>query len=935
MTAKSSIAYVYNHSKMFLTLRKRISVSILPCFFYVPLLAVSPLKPVSLACEYRTNPLGIDSPGPRLSWKFTASEKNQTQSAYEIIVSDSDAGAGNSEGNVWSSGKVKSSQNVNIAYEGKSLKSFTRYYWRVRVYDDKDEASVWSGDAWFETAMLDEKDWVAKWIGDGSRNPERDEEYFRNDRMPLFRKEFTAAKNISAARLYISGVGYYEAYVNGTKVSDHMLDPGWTTYKKQVLYAVHDVTALLRKGRNVAGIMLGNGWWNPLPIKLFGRWDLRNYQQTGRPCLKAELRITYSDQSAEVIPTDASWMTAPGPVVRNNVYLGEHYDARLEQDGWSMPGINKNIWRTAVEVSGPSGKLSAQMQPAIRITKVVTPLRITQPRPDTFLIDMGQNFAGVVRIKVKGPAGRKITLRYGEAVLQDGTLNYHTTVMTQIRKGGIKAVPGAPETAWQEDGYTLKGKGMEVWSPRFTFHGFRYVEVTGWPGRPALSDFEGLRLSADLQEAGTFSCSNDMFNKLNEVIRWTFLSNVFSVQSDCPGREKMGYGADMVVSANAFMYNFDMSNFYGKAVQDFANEQLTDGGITEIAPHTGIADRGYGGDSGPLGWQLGFPFLQDQLYEVYGDRRIIAKNYEGIRRQIDFLQSKAVDGLFHWDIGDHEALDPKAEAFSASSFYYHHALLAAKFAGILGKKEDSVKYARLSGTVKRAIVQKYLIPTTGRFDNGTQAAQIFALWYDLSPEKEKTMEVLMNEFARHKGHVSTGIFATKMMFDVLRENDRNDVAYSAASAEGFPGWMHMLDNGATTLWETWEYPEKYPSQNHPMFGSVSEWFFRSLLGINPAAPGFKKIVLKPQPAGDLTWAKGTYQSVHGEIASDWKINGGQLSWNISIPPNTTAVVYVPTTNPQTVNADGKPLQNFKHENGYAVTELGSGNYSFVSDYKKQ
>lgn len=899
------------------------------------LFAASPLQPGGLKCEYLSNPINIDTATPRFSWSFTSTERDQWQSAYEIIVGDDEAAIRSGSGNLWNSGKTQLGQSVNVSYQGKALQSVSRYYWRVRVYDGKGQASAWSQPAWFETAMLKDGDWQGRWISDGSKQPDRDEDYFKDDRMPLFRKEFTATKNITSARLYISGVGYYEAYLNGKKVSDHVLDPGWTTYRKQVLYVVHDVTSLLRKGQNAAGVMLGNGWWNPLPIKLFGRWDLRDYQQTGRPCFKAEIRITYSDQSVEVVPTDESWVTTPGPIVRNNVYLGEHYDARLEREGWNTVNAGKKGWNHAALVTGPSGRLSTQMQPPIRVTKVLRPVRITQPRPDTFILDMGQNFAGVIRLKVKGPAGKKITLRYGEDVFKDGTLNYHTSVMTQIRKGGIKAGPGAPETAWQEDGYTLKGKGVESWAPRFTFHGFRYVEVTGWPGTPQPSDFEGLRMNADLQEAGTFSCSNDIFNKLNDVIRWTFLSNVFSVQSDCPAREKMGYGADMVVSANAFMYNFDMANFYRKAVQDFANEQLPDGGITEIAPHTGIADRGYGGDSGPLGWQLGFPFLQEQLYDFYGDREVVEQNYNGIVRQMDFLQEKAVEGLFHWDIGDHEALDPKAEAFSASAFYYHHAQLAARFAGLLGREADSIKYARLSGGIKSAMVRKYLVPGTGRFDNGTQAAQIFALWYDLSPEKDKTMQVLMDEFARHGGHLSTGIFATKMMFDVLRENDRNDVAYSVADAEGFPGWRHMLDNGATTLWETWQYPEKYPSQNHPMFGSISEWFFRSLLGINPAAPGFKKIMLKPQPAAGLEWAKGSYRSVYGEIVSDWKMNGQHFSWTITIPPNTTAMVCIPSTEGKSVTINGKVVQDIRYENGYAVTALGSGTYSLVSDYKKQ
>lgn len=896
--------------------------------------AESPLKPVQLTCEYKINPLGIDTKTPRFSWQFTSPEKNQKQTAYEIVVTDKTGSDHSAGGIVWRSGKISSGQNINIPYKGEPLRSFTRYYWTVKAYDQDDEPSVVSEVAWFETAMLAGEDWTAWWISDGSTNPENDADYFEEDRMPLFRKEFPVAKKIATARLYISGLGYYETFINGEKVSDQVLDPGWTTYKKQVLYATHDITFMLKNGRNVAGISLGNGWWNPLPIKLFGRWDLRNYQETGRPCVKAEIRLTYSDGTSDVVPTDASWQTAPGPIVANNVYLGEHYDARLEQEGWPTLKVKTGNWKPAVIVPGPSGKLSSQMQPPVRVTRIIKPVRITEVRPDTFIVDMGQNFAGVPRIRVKGPAGKKVTLRYGEDIFEDGTLNYHTSVMTQIRKGGIPSGPGAPETLWQEDSYTLKGQGVETWSPRFTFHGFRFVEVTGWPGSPKLLDIEGLRMNADLPEAGTFSCSNEMFNKLNEVIRWTFLSNVFSVQSDCPAREKMGYGADMVVSANAFIYNYDMANFYRKAVQDFANEQLPDGGITEIAPHTGIADRGYGGDSGPLGWQLAFPFLQEQLYDFYGDRGVVEDHYEGITRQMDFLQSKAVGGLFHWDIGDHEALDPRAEAFSAACFYYHHAVLASKFAGILAKKSDSVKYARLSANIKSDIVRKYLVPGTGRFDNATQAAQIFALWYELTPEKEKTMQVLMEEFARHDGHLSTGIFSTKMMFDVMREQNLNDVAYSVANAKGFPGWRHMLDNGATTLWETWEYPEKYPSQNHPMFGSISEWFFRSLLGINPATAGFTTIQLKPQPAGDLTWAKGSYRSVMGEIVSDWKINDRKFVWTITIPPNTTAKVYVPATEGGTVTLDGTILSGMQFEQGYAITSLGSGSYVLESDYKQ-
>ncbi len=880
------------------------------------------IHPVGLTCGYLKDPLAINSAKPNLSWKLTGAGYNETQYAYEIIVGNSKKAISNKQGNCWSTGKIISDETLNITYAGQPLTSLTQYFWRVKVYD-KNGVSIWSDVAQFETAMLQQTDWKASWINDGGVNPADDADYYKDNRMPLLKKDFIADKKIIAARLYITGVGYYEAYLNGKKIGHHMLDPGFTTYEKQVQYVAYDVTGIVKKGANTAGIMLGSGWWDPLPFKFFGRWRLRDYQQTGRPCARAELHLKYSDGSSAKIITDQTWQWLPGPITHNNVYLGETYDARLEQK-WGSGN-----WQKVTLATGPEGVLTAQQQPPVKVTAVVIPVNITQQGRDTFIADMGKNFAGVARIKVQGRAGTKISLRYGEALWPDGSLNYMTTVATQIKKGGINGGPGAPATAWQQDDYILKGDGIEEWSPRFTFHGFRFVEIIGWPGKPTVNDIQGLIMNSSLTDDGSFACSNSMFNQLDTVIRRTFLSNVFSVQSDCPGREKMGYGGDMVATANAFMYNFNMATFYTKTVNDFANEQRAGGGITEIAPFTGIADRGYGDLSGPLGWQLAFPFLQKQLYDFYGDKQIIQNNYAAFKKQIAFLESKAVDHLFYWDISDHEALDTKPEALTASCFYYHHLLLAATFAGILQQHSDSTRFAALAATVKDAIIQKYLVKGTGRFDNATQSAQIFALWYAISPEKEKSIQVFMNELRRHNGHLATGIFSTKMMFDVLRENDLNDTAYNIVNQLTYPGWGYMLQQGATTLWETWQYPESGPSQNHPMFGSVAEWFYRSLLGINPGLPGFKKIIIKPQPAGDLTWAKGNYQSVRGNISSAWSKTGGRFELHVSIPVNTVAEIWVPAPRDANITENGKVLQQLSYSNGYFITNIGSGNYNFV------
>jgi alpha-L-rhamnosidase len=833
-------------------------------------------------------------------------------------------------GIIWISGKRNIAENNQIEYDGPPLRSFTRYYWQVRIYDEHGRPSAWSEPAWFETAMLNSSEWKADWIDDGKVNPQRDEDYYQPNRMPLFRKDFAIGKKIASARLYISGLGYYEASINGRRVGDHVLDPGFTKYRRTVLYTVYDILALLRAGGNTVALRLGSGWWDPLPMRIFGRYDLRRIQETGRPCVKALIRILYTDGSVALIGTDRSWKTAPGPVIRNNVYLGETYDARLEQKNWDRAGYDPAAWTEARVAKGPSGTMMPQLQPPIRITKEIAPVKITEAGKDTFIVDMGQNFAGVARIHVSGPAGTRINLRYGEDLFPDGRLNYMTTVATQIKKGGIKGGPGAPETAWQEDSYILKGKGMETWNPAFTFHGFRYVEISGWPGRPGPENISGLRMNADLPAAGEFSCSNELFNRLHRLIQWTFLSNVFSVQSDCPGREKMGYGADMVVSANAFQYNYDMSRFYAKSVHDFADEQQPDGAITEIAPYTGIADRGYGGDSGPLGWQLAFPYLQEQLYDFYGNKAIVRENAERLLRQMEFLQSKAVNNLFSVDIGDHETLDPKPEAFNASCFYYHHALIAAKLFGLAGDETQSQYYDSLERVIKAAIIKKFYHPETGAFDNGTESAQLFGLWYDLSPDKAKSLAVLKKAFEAKNWHLSTGIFSTRMLFDVLRRENLNEWAYRIANQRDFPGWGFMIESGATTLWETWAYPKTGPSQNHPMFGSVDEWFYRSLLGISALAPGFSKIEVKPQPAGDLWQASGSYRGMQGEIRSAWKKADGLFTLTVSIPPNTRALIYVPCEPSGAVLEGPRQVKIDHYENGYAVIATGSGNYTYSS-----
>ena len=898
------------------------------------LMQAQQLLPTDLRCEYNVNPLGIDTSNPSLSWKLTDKTPNSMQTAYEIEVSTSlnDLQAGKAE--IWKSGKVNSGESIHICYAGNTLKPFTCYYWRVRAWDNNGSAGAWSQAATFETAMLSQNDWKAEWIGDDREQFTRDEDFYKEDPMPLFRKEFGTSKKIASARLYICGLGYYEAYINGKRIGDNLLDPGWTANHAESHYVTYDISSDIKQGRNAIGVMLGNGWWNPLPLRLFREYNLRNVQETGRPCLKARILIRYSDGSQEWVNTDQSWLTTQGPIVLNNVYLGEKYDARREVKDFSKTGINTSAWKNATRVQGPSGILVPRMQPPVQIGNIVKPIAIFETQPGIYTVDLGQNFAGVARIKVKAPKGTEISLRYAEIINDDKTVNTITTNAGHIKEvWGLNGGPGAPATAEQISIYIAKGEGKEVWAPRFAFHSFRYIEVKGWPGKLTKDDIEGLQLHPALDQAGSFTCSNEMFNRLNGVIDWTFKSNLFSVQSDCPAREKMGYGGDIVATSDAFIYNYDMANFYRKVIRDFVNDQTPQGGMPEIAPNTGIALYSVGDGAGPVGWQLAYPYLLDRMYEMYGDKGLIEKQFPIFERQIKFLDSVAYENAFDRDISDHESIDPRPVALSVNCFYYHHVLLFKKYAELLGK-DEAYKYAdELLAKIKRAIVRTFYVPKTGRFANATQAAQIFALYYNLSPDPELTFDWFMKELDRWNGHLSTGIFTTKMMFDVLRELDRNDISYSIINQRDYPGWNFMLDNDATTLWESWKKPES-ASYNHPMFGQPVEWYYRSLLGINPATPGFKTITIKPMPAGDMTWAKGSYESPYGTIASGWEIKDGIYTLEVTIPVNTKANIYIPSASAENVKSDNSPsLVKYKGKEGrYQVYEVGSGTYRFYSPY---
>lgn len=920
------------------------SIWFLLLFVASSVMAIQP-SPLELKVNYISKPMGIEGV-PYFSWEPADLNRNSVQAVWQIIVSTDIEDIENGKGTSWDSEKVKSDETLQIPYRGTQLKSATRYYWRVRIWDGQDNVSPYSEINWFETGLLNEKDWKGSWIGDGKIAPEKPEDFYKKIPAPLFRKSFDLKKDVVNARLYISGLGYNEIFINGQKANDLRLEPGWTQFSKTVFYNVHDVTNQLHQGKNALGVILGNGWYNPLPMNMFGV-NLRNVLTIGQPKLRCQLKITYKDGSSDIIASDETWKSAESSIVRNNIYLGEWVDGRLEIPDWSSPSFNDSKWINAKKTDGPAGKLTWQYIPPVRNTRTLHAVGIWSPKKDVYVYDLGQNYAGVIRFSCSAPSGTEIIFRYAEMLNADKTIDVNSSVAVQI-KGPGRGGPGAPDIAWQEDRYICSGKGVEKFEPKFTFHGFRYVEVSGLPYKPTLNDITGLAMNSDVMDVSEFVCSNEMFNKIQKLTEWSMLSNIFSIESDCPAREKYGYGGDMVTVSETYMNNYDMSSFYQKSIRDFANDALPSGAMTECAPNIGVNQSGIERGTGPVGWTLAHPFLLYQMYKYYGNIDIVKEQYPVLKSLVDFYNARTPDFLITTCIGDHNSVDRRPTPVSAASAYYHHVKILAELAKILGKDDDVKKYLELSENIKKAFIEKFVNKATGVVYTGTEGSQTFALWYDLLPAnlKRQAFDKLIDQILyTNKGHLTTGIFSTKMMLNYLSAQGRDDLSFQMLTQKEYPGYGYMIDNDATTLWEQWSIKPQ-ESQNHPMFGSVSEWFYKSVLGIQQSETSiaYNDIVIKPSVVGDLTWAKGSYKSVRGKISSSWWKNGDEFNLEITIPANTKATVYLPVfENVQTDIFEGniplvkagqriendQPIKMVRLTGQSAVFTVGSGSYHFL------
>jgi len=848
-----------------------------------------PGRPMTLRCEYLTDPLGIDVRQPRLSWILQHSERGQLQTAYQVVVASNSSLLEPGKADLWDSGKVASDNSTQVVYAGKPLASGMTYYWRIRTWDKSDRPSPLSATAQFDTALFSPGDWKAQWIGGNG----------------LLRKEFQIAGGIKRARVYVSAVGYYELHLNGEKVGINVLDPGWTTFEKRNLYSTYDVTSQLKAGANALGIMLGNGW--SVMEKRLGETFATPYTS---PTLLLQLDIDLQDGKRLTVASDGTWKTADSPLVNNSLYDGEIYDARRESPSFDRPGFNDASWAMAQVMKPKVGTLSAQMMPPIRVVDTLVPTKVMNPQPGVYVYDFGQNFSGWAQLRVKGPRGAAVRMRFSELAYENGMINREN-----IRR------------ARAEDTYILRGEGLEVYEPRFTYHGFRYVEVTGFPGTPSIDSIRGRVVHTNVEPTGSFVSSNPTLNAIQKNLRWGLLTNLHSVQTDCDQRdERMGWMGDLQTTAETALMNFDMASFYTNTIRNIRDIQGEDGTVTDTVPHK------YGGRPADPAWGTAYPHLVWFMYQYYGDRRALEENYDGVKRYVEFLRSRAPDNILRYSYyGDWIAIKRTPGEFVSDFYYYQDVTTLAKMADVLGKTSDHDQYTQLAAQIKEAFNREFLNRKTGTYANGTQTAHAMALYLDLVPEgkrddtENRTIKGLVESnltqdvVYENDTHVTTGFIGVKYLLPTLTKMGRSDLAYELAAQTTYPSWGYMVANGATTLWELWnnKVGPSMNSHNHPMLGSVGGWFYQALGGINPDpnAPGYRRILIRPQIVRDLASASGTIETVRGLVTSSWTHTSGRVRLEVTVPVNSEAQVVIPK--------DEEMGEVVVREGGRAVWEKGA------------
>ena len=887
--------------------------------------AVSQLQVNQLRTENSENPLGLGLDQPRFSWKLAGEGRNLQQTAYQIVVKD-----GSKE--KWNSGKVASSRSVYVAYAGTALESGKKYTWQVKVWDNKGRNAAWSQPASFALGLLRPGDWKAGWI-----EPEEDTAISPRP-SPILRKEFKGRKKVRSAIAYLTSHGLYEAWINGKRVGDAYLTPGWTSYNKRLQYQVFDVTSLLREGANAIGVTLGSGWYRG-NLAWGGTKDIYG-KNLG---LLFQLEIEYQDGSRERVVSDGSWRSSVGPILDSEIYHGEVIDARLEQDGWNKAGFDDSGWKPVRLADHEMGLLVSTENELVRKKETFKPVKITTTPKGERVIDFGQNLVGWVVVKVKGNAGDRVVLSHSEVLDKQG--NFYTESLRAAR---------------QQNTYILKGGGTETFEPHFTWQGFRYIRVDEFPGEIAAENFEAVSLYSDMSLTGSFNCSNPLINQLQHNIQWGQRGNFLDVPTDCPQRdERLGWTGDAQAFSRTAAFNFDVHNFFSKWLKDLAADQLTTGSVPFVIPNVLGQEA-----AGSAGWADAATIIPWEMYQVFGDVRILETQYESMKSWVAYMENNSTnhlwnkgfhfgDWLFYRPFDDNDGRSAVTDKYLiAQCFFAHSTQLLLNAATTLGKKTDIERYGRLLENVKNAYLQEYVTPS-GRLVSGSQTAYVLALQFDMLPEslRAAAMDRLVENIRSYDNHLTTGFLGTPYLCHVLSRFGRTDVAYDLLMQENYPSWLYPVKMGATTIWERWDgiKPDStfqtpgMNSFNHYAYGAIGDWMYRVVAGIDLAvgadSPGYKRISIHPQPGGGLTAAQASLETPYGKLSSGWKIENGEFRLEVVIPANTEAEITLPTNHLLDVMEGGKKLEGNKDFEIMGVQaagvslKVGSGSYVFSIPWK--
>lgn len=868
-----------------------------------------------LVCEYHHNPVGLEATSPRLSWKISTEENNWMQAAYEIWAAHHPADLQNGKKLIWRTGKVASEQSIQVPYAGPALKSREQVYWQVRVWGSNSTASAWSPVAHWEMGILDKKEFTAHFIGTDNFTTEK-----KSHPAQYYRKAFDLKKKIKQARVYATALGLYELHINGRKVTEDVFTPGYTSYKHRLQYQVYDVTELLEK-QNVIGAILGDGWYR-------GNIGWQNdYAYYGKQLgLLVQLEITLADGSVEVIGTDTSWKTNYGPILESDMYNGELYDATKELVGWQRYSYEETDWKASVLVEYDKKKLVASVGSPVRRIEEVRPKKmITTPKGEQVL-DLGQNIVGWAKMKVQGPKGHKVVLKFAEVLDKDG--NFYTVNLRRAKA---------------TDTYVLKGEGVEEFEPHFTSHGFRYIQVIDYPGEIVLENFTGVVVHSDMKETGLFETSDASLNQLQSNIRWGQKDNFLDIPTDCPQRdERAGWTGDAQVFSNTAAFNFNVAPFYTKWLADLKADQLPSGLVPHVIPDI------LSGKGGATGWADAAVIMPWNVYLAYGDIEILKSQYASMKAWVDYMAVESGEDYLwnnpkHWHWGDWLAYNADKPDYNgsvtekdliATAYNFYSTTLFSKAAAVLGKLEDEKKYKEHAQKIQEAFTKEYMSPNS-RLVSHTQTAYALALSFGLIPEQRiaKAANYFAQDVERF-GHLTTGFLGTPLLCPTLSAIGREDLAFKLLFRKEFPSWLYPITMGATTIWERWDTQkpdgtilEGMNSFNHYAYGAIGEWMYAYIGGLNKSesAPGYKEIIFDPHPGHPLTHANTKLESMYGTVVSNWKIEDGRFIYKLQIPPNTRGLVVLPE---KEVLLNGNALDSRKIEDyfGQKAYRLGSGVY---------